>query len=118
MTVAEIPPLAQTSQSPAESVMLVIFLATDVVTLTPGLDNTALDITSPTSPAVGLSAALVPIIPPVVGLNANEVAVAAPKTGVIKVGEVVPANFTVPIAPASPTFTELFVATYHLLNVS
>ncbi len=79
------------------------------VTLTLLAKTTCDDTNSPTFPADALSFVAVPTIPPVVGLNATLVAVAAPRTGVTNVGDVDPAKFPLPVAPVSPLSTALFV---------
>jgi hypothetical protein len=68
------------------------------------------DTNSPTEPAAASLLVVVPIMPEV-ELKLKLVAEPAPKTGVTKVGEVVPAKLPVPDAPDNPTLTWLFVAT-------
>jgi hypothetical protein len=100
-----------TSQSPAVREIDVILMVA-FVERTPEAFGITLDTNSPTFPALALSAAVVPIIPPVVGLNANDVAVATPRIGVTNVGEVDPAKVPVPVWPLSETSTLLFVAMF------
>ena len=101
--------MPQTSQSPAVKLMLVISADTVVVSDTAAPTNTVLDISSPTLPAAASLLVVVPMMPDVLE-NARLVAEAAPRTGVISVGDVAPTKFPVPVWPLNGVFTALFVA--------
>src|ERR1700688_1739486 len=96
----------QTSQSPAVSDIDVMSLAIELTIETAEALGITLDINSPTFPLAALLFVVVPIIPPVDGLNTMLVAVAAPKVGVISVGDVCNKTLPVPDGVPSPRFTK------------
>lgn len=77
-----------TSQSPAVRLMVVMSAFVAVVRAGPAPWATDALMYSPTFPAAVLSFVAVPTIPPVVGLNVSDDAVAAPMDGVVSVGDV------------------------------
>jgi len=96
------PIFPQTSQSPAVNEIDVISLLVLLVQLTALATAITLLIYSPTLPAAALLFVVVPIIPEV-ELKVTLVALAAPNTGVINVGEVEKTKLVdvVPVAPAA-----------------
>ena len=90
--VVDIPPA--TYQSPAVREIDVMFVITPLVMATPVTEEV---ITSPTLPASAESFVAVPNIPPVVGLNAKLVAVAAPRVGVTRDGDVARTRAPLPV---------------------
>jgi hypothetical protein len=100
--------IPQTSQSPAVKEIEVISADTVEVNETAAPTSTVLDISSPTLPAAASLFVVVPMMPEVL-LNVMLVALAAPRVGVTKVGDVEPAKLPVPVCPLNPTFTILLV---------
>lgn len=93
--------LPSTSQSPAVKEIDVTFAGAEFENDIADASNTVEDIVSPTIPAAALSFVVVPTIPPVLGLNAKLVPVAAPNVGVINVGDVPNTNAPVPVSPVT-----------------
>jgi hypothetical protein len=107
--------IPHTSQSPAVSAKLVKFVGELLDIPTGDPEAILLLIYSPTSPAAALLTNIVPIIPPVEGLKARDVAVAAPRVGVTNTGDVAPTKLPVPVEPDKGTLTALFVAIVKIL---